>query len=441
MYPVELAAIGPPFVIRPVLSAHRLKKALRLPVRQTEAYLRAIAHGGFRNPHTPRSHRSATSWLDAGRHDRKGVLILDYCVPMPDRGAGWRLVFEHIVSLIELNYDVYFWPADGLDVPQYARPLREMGVRIVSGYFRPSFNRWLAASAGQIHFVLLHRPEVADAYLDTLRLTGLPIIYYGHDLHFARLGLEAASTGDLAVAQRAEAMKLLERSIWRRVNLAAYPAAEETERVSELEPQVLARPILAYCFDHFRSPTAVPRGSQVMFLGGFGHTPNVGAAEFLVNDVFPLVRADIHGANLVVAGSNMPDRIRRLVGQGITTVGWLTEHELDRLYRSSRVVVVPLLFGAGVKLKVVEAMANGVPVVTTAVGAQGLPGLEAVVPICASAPELASAIVRIIRMSDREWLSQAAGQVSYVEQHFSRDAMKRSLSEAMDLAASTPCVE
>jgi glycosyltransferase involved in cell wall biosynthesis len=178
-----------------------------------------------------------------------------------------------------------------------------------------------------------------------------------------------------------------------------------------------------------------------MFVGGFGHTPNVGAAEYLVHNVFPLVRAEIGGASVVIAGSNMPETIRRLDGDGINTVGWLSDDDLDRLYTTCRVAAVPLLVGAGVKLKVVEAMAKGLPLVTTSVGVQGLPGLEALIPICNTAQEIADAIVRIIRMSDEEWLNQSTTELRYVREHFSRDAMKRSLTSALDLAQRTAAVE
>ncbi len=56
--------------------------------------------------------------------------------------------------------------------------------------------------------------------------------------------------------------------------------------------------------------------------------------------------------------------------------GFVSEEELSRLYAECRMVVVPLRYGAGVKGKVVEAIYNGAPIVTTSVGAEGIPGVE-----------------------------------------------------------------
>jgi len=190
-------AFGPPGTVSYGVGRRWLKKWLRLPVRQTEAYLPQLPGWGPHGPPWPRA--CAHPPLEPGTAARRnGILVLDHSLPMPDRDAGSRTVFEHIVTLLELGYEIHFWAADGIDVPGYARPLRGMGVHVVAGYFRPSLKRWLGNRSQQFDYVLLNRPEVADSLLDVLRDTGLPIIYYGHDLHFAEC-------------------------IWRRMLLATWP--------------------------------------------------------------------------------------------------------------------------------------------------------------------------------------------------------------------------
>ena len=63
-------------------------------------------------------------------------------------------------------------------------------------------------------------------------------------------------------------------------------------------------------------------------------------------------------------------------GNGIIVKGFVSEEELADLYRNCRIVVVPLRYGAGVKGKVVEAIYNGAPIVTTSVGSEGIPDVE-----------------------------------------------------------------
>jgi len=173
-----------------------------------------------------------------------------------------------------------------------------------------------------------------------------------------------------------------------------------------------------------------------MFVGNFRHTPNPAAAKYLARNLFPLVRNEVPEANVVIAGSYMSEISESLAGDGIKVAGWLSEGETGHPVWTSRVVVVPLRTGAGVKLKVVEPCPKGCRSSRVRLCAR-LPDLDALLPVCDGAEEIAAAIVRILRMSDEEWLNQAASELHYVHQHFSRDAMKQSLGEALELAAVT----
>ena len=84
--------------------------------------------------------------------------------------------------------------------------------------------------------------------------------------------------------------------------------------------------------------------------------------------------------------------------------------------------IVPLRAGAGVKGKVVEALQQGLPLVTTSIGAEGLPGLDAVAMVADDAPALAAALVELLE-DDRRWMRQSAAQLAHAERHFSRAAL------------------
>ena len=90
-------------------------------------------------------------------------------------------------------------------------------------------------------------------------------------------------------------------------------------------------------------------------------------------------------------------------------------------------------FGAGVKLKVVEAIHEGVPLVTTPVGAQGLEGLKEVVPVEDDAKAIAAAIIQLLS-DDTKWSDQAQRQLDYAKMHFSRHASIAAISEAVTAA-------
>ncbi|MGC8522652.1 MAG: glycosyltransferase family 4 protein [Acidibrevibacterium sp.] len=109
----------------------------------------------------------------------------------------------------------------------------------------------------------------------------------------------------------------------------------------------------------------------ILYLGNYGHAPNIGAAERLIRRIFPAVRARVPGARLLIAGSPaaaLPSS--KNPPEGVNFLGFVPD--LQALYAASRVVCCPITEGGGTRVKIVEAGAYGRPVVSTRVGAEGL---------------------------------------------------------------------
>ena len=133
----------------------------------------------------------------------------------------------------------------------------------------------------------------------------------------------------------------------------------------------------------------------MMFVGGFNHPPNADGLTWFIESVLPAVVAEQPSICLHVVGSNMPDEIAALDGDHIKVHGFLSDEELANLYQSVRLSVVPLRFGAGIKGKVLEAMDNGVPVITTHIGAEGIPDSRRCMVIEDEAEDMAAAILKV----------------------------------------------
>jgi glycosyltransferase involved in cell wall biosynthesis len=156
-----------------------------------------------------------------------------------------------------------------------------------------------------------------------------------------------------------------------------------------------------------------------------------------VSNVFPLIRQQCKTARLLVAGSRPGPNVRRLARAEISILPDLSDEELRGRYAAARVAVAPLQFGAGVKLKVVEALREGVPLVTTPVGAQGLPGLDGVASIAADPAGFADAVCRLLT-DDLMWQQRCAGQLRYARARFSEQSMRHSFQAGLGLAWSAP---
>ncbi len=135
--------------------------------------------------------------------------------------------------------------------------------------------------------------------------------------------------------------------------------------------------------------------SALVFVGNFAYRPNLDAARRLVAEILPRVRERVPGATLALVGADPPPSLRRLHGDGVEVTGTVPD-VLPWLGRA-RAFVSPITVGAGMKNKVLEAMAAGTPVVATPVSCDGIDLRDGEHALLATAPgELAEAAVRVL---------------------------------------------
>lgn len=364
--------------------------------------------------------------------DRPVVLVIDHYVPQPDRDAGSRTMMHFIQRLLELGCVVKFWPDNLWFDPLYTPALQKLGVEVFYGMeWADGFGRLMREQGREIDAVLLSRPHIASGYIDHIRANSdARIVYYGHDLHHRRLLQEYELSQDAGLLTAAATFETMEREVWERADVVLYPSKEETAVLNELAPSVDARTIPAYCFAGTQGVGPLEQRHGVLFVAGFGHPPNIDAALWLHAEVMPKVWEKRPDVKLSLVGSNPTEQVMRLQGDNTEVTGYVTDEALARHYAMARIAVVPLRFGAGIKLKVVEALQHGVPLVTTPVGAQGLDGLEDVALVDADAEALAADILELLA-DDDAWNRHSQAGIDFVAEHFSPEAMRDVLASAI----------
>jgi GT2 family glycosyltransferase/SAM-dependent methyltransferase len=369
-------------------------------------------------------------------HGRIVCLVIDHYVPEPDRDAGSGTMIAFIRTLQEAGWVVKFWPENQAAAQPYTDVLRQSGVEVICGPPRVGFASWIAANGASLDHVLLSRPTVAPAYLPGLarHARHAALSFYGHDLHAVRMRREAALNDDHALWVRAAMTERTERLIWRQVDAVLYPSETEAAAVRVLEPSVTACVITPYRYEVPAAREAPASGHDLLFVAGFGHPPNLDGAAWLVRQILPMVRVSVPDVQLALVGSYPTAEVRALAGEGVEVTGYVPDDELVRRYASARVAVVPLRVGAGVKAKVAEALRAGLPLVTTTIGAEGMPGLDAVAAVADEPAAIASKIIRLLR-DDAAWLAASHGQTSYAAAHFGPERMRETLLAALAAAA------
>ncbi len=168
---------------------------------------------------------------------------------------------------------------------------------------------------------------------------------------------------------------------------------------------------------------------DIAFVGNMGYAPNVRAAGMLVEEILPLVRAARPDADVLLAGARPHRSVRALEGPGVEVSGWIDD--IRDAYRAGRVMVAPLMIGAGQQNKILEAMAMGVPCVTTdlvnsAIGAT--PGRE--IFVAGDAEEFAEQV--LVLLSDAELRERVAGAArDFVTRNYSWPSIGTRLDTVM----------
>jgi O-antigen biosynthesis protein len=298
------------------------------------------------------------------------VLFIDHQFPFVDLDAGSYASFQEVRLLQSLGGKVTFLPRNLAWMDRHTTALQRIGVECLYAPYVMNFLQYIREHSFQYDLVFVTRYKVAEQVVPIVRAVSpnTKIIFNLADLHFLRELREAAAKTPGYSQARAEET--------RRSELAAVRASDITFSYSDVElgilrryasPAKLARmPWVVDCRDR-ASPFSATR--DILFLGGFGHPPNAQAVKFFAGEVMPLIRAHLPETVFNVIGSGARARVPELMSDYVRILGYvpsITDH-LD----GARVFVAPLLAGAGLKGKVLDAISHGVPCVLSPIAVEG----------------------------------------------------------------------
>jgi polysaccharide biosynthesis protein PslH len=175
---------------------------------------------------------------------------------------------------------------------------------------------------------------------------------------------------------------------------------------------------------------------RVLFVGNYTHQPNVDAVIWLVDGVMPRLRASVPAARLWVVGARPPEAVRALAGPAVEVAGSVAD--VRPFMERAQIVLAPVRTGGGMRMKVLEAMAAGKAVVTTARGAAGL-GPDAPLRIAETPEGIAEAAASLMADPAGRAALGAAARRFAIERH-SPDAHVRGLEAIYEDALAHPGV-
>lgn len=349
------------------------------------------------------------------------MLVLDYESPVPPHG-GARLRFLHLARALARDARVTVIALG--DVGDAAdEPFRLEGVPQ-----RRSRTRALVASLRRPYLAGLHEAPGLDRlaaetpcdvvqvssvfFLDAARATGAPIVLDAHNVEADIMATLAAGEARRRARWRweweARKLERVERAAARLVDAVVATSEEDAARFRAWGARRVV--VVPNGVDTEAVPFApVTDRPEIAYIGQFGYRPNERAALELVDEVLPLVAAEVPDAHLRLVGRNPTPAMRQRRSPSVEVVGPVAD--VVPYLHGSRVLGVPLRAGSGTRLKILEAMAAGTPVVSTPLGAAGIDARPGVDLLLAETPsELAAAITSVLRDDDLAQRLSAAGR-------------------------------
>ncbi|MGL6211676.1 MAG: glycosyltransferase [Paracoccaceae bacterium] len=368
------------------------------------------------------------------------VLFIDYATPRPDRDAGSYAAVQEIKLVQSLGFKVTFLPENLAHLGAYSDDLQAQGVELLTSPFVQSLTDYLQENAHQFDAVYITRYHVAKNLVGTIRSANprAKILLNNADLHFLRQMRAAHADGNADKMAEAELVREAEIGVMRTVDLVlSYTEIEHAviQSHSQNAVRVMKCPWVVDL-----PPAPPPRKGRrgLSFLGNFLHFPNVDGAEWVAREVMPAVASVLPGTQLSIYGSGMGDSIRALASPNILPVGFVKD--VSQAFDPHLVFLAPLLSGAGIKGKVLGAMAAGIPCVLSPIAAEGI-GLRSGTDclIARSTADWVDAIQRLHLDADL-WQAISENARAYVGSAFSftnARADMRAAFEAVDIFGMT----
>lgn len=360
---------------------------------------------------------------ERGQH-RPCILMIDHYVPTWDKDAGSKLDYQYMQLFLRQGWRVKFLGDNFAHEEPYTSQLEQLGIEVLYGAkLQADIWNWLEKNQRFISIAYLSRPHIAARYIDFIRdHTEMKIIYHGSDLHSLRLMREYAIDHNEKTREEAEYWHGVEYAVMRKADMSYFPSEVEAEIVRKEDPTIHVKAITSFVYD---TPAVLDEDyadkQGLLFVGGFAHPPNKDGLLWFVQEILPKIKAELPDVVLHVIGSNADDEVMALNDRpDVDVLGFVSIEKLDEMYRRSRVVVVPLRFGAGVKGKVVEALHAGTAVVTTSCGAEGIPEAASALQIQDDPAGFATEVVRLYR-NPREIERMAHRAVDFIARFYSPD--------------------
>ncbi len=366
--------------------------------------------------------------------NKKIILFIDHNVPTYDKDAGSFIAYEYLKILKNLDYKVIFWPHNQAKLEPYTENLQQLGIEVAYGGI--SFFDYMQKNGKYFDFIFVSRPHVAKDFIGIIKNNSTAkIIYIPHDLHYLReTRASEFSFNRQQALQETEKTKSTEEIAMKKADISLFFSNKEVEIVNREFPGVSVDVIPWIQEIENNAPENFKNRKGIIFIGGYAHRPNVDAVKWFHDEIFPKLMDKISDIKITFYGSNPPKEISDLNSNNFRIAGFIEEKDVKKIFDSAKIFVAPLRFGAGFKGKIAKSMSNGLPVVTTNIGAEGIGLIDGETALIADdANDFAKKIIKLYNDSDL-WKKMSNNSIKHVEKNFSKENAREKTKQFLVIA-------
>lgn len=377
---------------------------------------------------------------------KKKLLYITSRFPFPLE-KGDKLRAFHQIKFLSKEFDIYLVSLSKKDVPvedqnELQPYLKELKTFKIQGNFLFNALRYLV-SRKPLQLAYFHSSKAKNYIQDLVEKENIQICF-SQLIRTAELSeelvipkvidyMDAFSEGFKRQSQQYSGAKsLLYRLEGKRI--ANYESSIRSNYnnayiISEQDKDLLNLPlsILKNGIDSsFREKLSVKKEFELCFVGNMSYLPNVLAAEFLVQQILPLVQIEYPNAKLLIAGAKPSAKVKSLESKAVKVSGWM--EDIRHAYSSSKIFVAPLFIGTGLQNKLLEAMAQGLPCITTELCNNALQAIEGEQILISNTREsFAENIISILNNPD-SFDKQIASAKGFIKGNYDWDLIGQQLS-------------
>jgi len=342
------------------------------------------------------------------------VLLVDCTTPKSDHDAGGYAASQEMKLMQELGCKVTFAPNNMAHMGKYTYELQNNGVECVYAPFFASVGDLLKSRGMEFDLIYIIRYDIAEELMPYINeFTRAKVILNNCDLHFLR-EIRAALVANDADLQGPINTRERELAVMEQVDaVLSYNDVEHSVITSHSlsDENIFNCP---WVLEPKLSNTPFHDRKDIAFLGGFNHTPNIEAIHYFVDLVMPLLKEKMPDVKLRVYGSRVTPEIQALECENVIIEGFV--ESLSTVFDSCRVFVAPLLSGAGIKGKVLESIAYGVPSVLS--------------PVAIESTGLIDGTSALVAHTDQDW-------VTNIERLYNDETLWNNMSKSSHSLVST----